>query len=65
VLPPWQRLVLPLTEIVGVATTVTVTVFCELHPDVVPVTVYTVVLLGDAVGLEQVVQLSPVLFAQE
>jgi hypothetical protein len=49
----------------GKGFTVTVTVAVEVHPkELVPVTVYVVVTVGDAVGFAQVVQLKPVEGAQ-
>ena len=53
------------TVTVGKGFTVTVTVAVPVHPAAeVPVTVYVVVTVGDAVGLAQVVQLNPVDGAQ-
>jgi hypothetical protein len=50
-----------LMVIVGRGRTVTVTVAVPVQPAaLVPVTVYVVVTVGDAVGLGQVVQLKPV-----
>jgi hypothetical protein len=49
-----------LTVTVGLAITVTVLVFVELHVPEVPVIVYTIVLDGFAVTLELVVELKPV-----
>jgi len=46
--------------IVGNGVTVTVTVAVPEHPFAVPVTVYVVVVAGEAVGLGAVVLLSPV-----
>jgi hypothetical protein len=45
---------------VGFGFTTTVIVFVLLHPPIVPVTVYVVVTVGDAVGAAQPVQLNPV-----
>jgi hypothetical protein len=50
---------------VGAVSTVTVTVDVELQPDVVPVTVYVVVVAGVAVTLAPVVALRPVAGDQE
>ena len=55
---PWQIEVLGLTLTIGSGFTVTVT--CAVHPPGVPVTVYVVVVAGDAVTDEPVVALNPV-----
>lgn len=48
------------TLIVGEVFTVTVTVVEPVHPDVLPVTVYVVVIAGLAVTIDPVVELNPV-----
>ena len=47
--------------VAGIGFTVTETVVVLVHPPLVPTTVYVVVVVGLAVGLDAVVELSPVL----
>ena len=58
VLCPWQIEVLGLNVMVGGGFTLTVT--CAVHPPGFPVTVYVVVVVGDAVTEEPIVALKPV-----
>jgi hypothetical protein len=46
--------------ITGIGVTLTVTLAVLLHPNVVPVTMYEVVFIGEAVELAPVVELRPV-----
>jgi hypothetical protein len=58
---PWQISLSPLIEMAGNELTITVIVELAVHPfPSVPVTVYVVVLEGDAVTLPPVVALKPV-----
>jgi hypothetical protein len=60
VLPPLQIVTFDPAVTVGGALTVTVTLALEEHPALVTVTVYVVVTVGLADGLETVVLLKPV-----
>jgi hypothetical protein len=58
-LPEHKVNVVGVTFVIGVGFTVMVTVVDPLQPPLVPVTVYVVVLVGDAVTIDPVVPLNP------